>query len=397
MEIGIVGKPNVGKSTLFNALTLADVPVANYPFTTINAHVGVGYVRVKCVCQEFGVKDTPVTSYCVNGFRFIPVKVIDTAGLVPDAWKGRGLGNRFLDKISKADILVHVIDASGSTDKEGRPVKPGTNDPLEDIKFLERELVFWIRGIIMKEWKRIIKVVEHFKRDPAEEIYNQLSGLKFKLDSIREGIQLITEKFGSIIRWGDDALNEFISLLMKLDKPIIIAANKIDLPYAEENIERIKELGYDVVPISAISEYVLKKLSVKGIVKYLPGDPDFEILRRDSLTSEQINALNIIKNKIFRRYGGTNVQRLINHAVFEVLSYIVVYPVRNPSKLSDGQGRVLPDAILLPKGSRLRDLAYLIHSQLGERMAFGIDVRTGARLKADYILKNNDVISIVVA
>ncbi len=87
IEIGIAGKPNAGKSTFFKAATLADAEIANYPFTTIKPNVGIGYVRVKCVCQELGVK----CNECIDGWRFIPVKLIDIAGLVPDAHKGGGL------------------------------------------------------------------------------------------------------------------------------------------------------------------------------------------------------------------------------------------------------------------------------------------------------------------
>ena len=159
MEIGIVDKPNVGKSTLFSALTLVDVPIANYPFTTIDSNIGVGYVRVKCVCKEFGVKDNPKNSICIDGNRFIPIKIIDTAGLVPDAWKGRGLGNLFLNKISMADALIHVVDVSGSTDIEGNPTSPGSHDPLEDINFLFYELVRWLFSIILKHWNEIKKDV----------------------------------------------------------------------------------------------------------------------------------------------------------------------------------------------------------------------------------------------
>jgi len=397
MEIGIVGKPNVGKSTLFNALTMAEAPVASYPFTTIDANVGIGYVRVRCVCTEFNVRDNPRNSYCIRGNRFIPVKVIDTAGLVPDAWRGRGLGNRFLDKISKADVLIHVVDAAGATDKEGRPVRPGENDPVEDIRFLEREIVYWIRGILMRDWRRVVKSVSHLRKDPVAVLHEQLSGLKFGVDHVREGLRLTEESYGSIVKWGEDAITEFASHLLRLGKPMVIAANKIDLPHAEENVERMRELGYDVIPISAISEYVLRKLSREGIVEYLPGDPDFRIVKRSALNERQLRALEAVREKIFARYGGTNVQRLLNHAVFDVLKYIVVYPVRNPSKLSDAEGNVLPDALLMPSGSSLRDLAYAIHTELGEKLIFGIDVRTGARLKADYRLKNNDVISLVTA
>ncbi|MEM4201360.1 MAG: GTPase, partial [Nitrososphaerales archaeon] len=114
MLVGIVGKPNTGKSTFFNAATLMNVPMANYPFTTIQPNYGVAYLRKDCVCKRLNVKDNPVNSVCVNGVRLIPVKLVDVAGLVPGASQGRGLGNKFLDDLRQADALIHVVDASGS-------------------------------------------------------------------------------------------------------------------------------------------------------------------------------------------------------------------------------------------------------------------------------------------
>ncbi len=113
MQVGIVGKPNAGKSTFFSAATLTVVPIANYPFTTIKPNRGISYLRTRCVCRELGVQDRPRNSRCVDGERFIPVELIDCPGLVPGASTGRGLGNQFLDDLRKADALIHVIDARG--------------------------------------------------------------------------------------------------------------------------------------------------------------------------------------------------------------------------------------------------------------------------------------------
>jgi|Deesub1362A_J573_1020465.scaffolds.fasta_scaffold00001_219 hypothetical protein len=395
MEIGIVGKPNVGKSTLFSALTMVDVPIANYPFTTIDSHVGIGHVRISCVCREFGVEDNPKNSICIDGIRFIPVKIIDTAGLVPDAWKGRGLGNRFLNKISMADALIHVIDASGSTDIEGRPVSPGTHDPLDDIAFLRRELVQWVLSIVKKHWDAVYKSVSLLRRDPVEALEEKLSGLKFSRGVISEAYKTVESECGHLPKWNDECIKRFTELLLDKGKPMVIAANKIDFPYAEENIKRIREAGYDVIPISAVSELVLKKLVSQDIIRYLPGDSSFEIIKRDALDEKRIKALDKINQLIFEKYGGTGVQPLINHVVFDVLDYIVVYPVRDPNRLSDKDGNILPDAYLVPKGTTLKDFAYIIHTDVGKSFLYGLDVRKKLRLKGDYVLKNGDVVSIV--
>ncbi|MEM2964871.1 MAG: GTPase, partial [Candidatus Bathyarchaeia archaeon] len=175
--VGIVGKPNVGKSTFFSALTMKTVPIANYPFTTIQPNRGVGYVRVPCVCKEFGVKDEPTNSACINGNRFIPVELVDCAGLVPGAWMGKGLGNMFLDEIRRAKVLIHVVDASGSTDEEGKPCATGTHDPSIDVKFLEEEIDRLLMSIINKDWSKIVKLTEVDKKPLTEVIAERLSGI----------------------------------------------------------------------------------------------------------------------------------------------------------------------------------------------------------------------------
>ncbi len=396
MEIGIVGKPNVGKSTLFASLTLSDVPIANYPFTTIEPNVGIGYIRIDCVCKEFNVKDSPKNSFCIDGNRFIPIKLVDTAGLVPEAWKGRGLGNQFLDSISKTSVLIHVIDLSGSTDIEGRPVSPGTHDPLEDIKFLENELDMWLYSIIRRHWNDIVKLTKMRKLDINQVIYEKLSGVKLSIDHIKNALSSISEKLGvPYNKWGDEELIEFTKHLRRLSKPIVLAGNKIDYDIAWENYNKLKEMGYDIIPISALSELVLRKLANQKIIKYLPGDNDFTIIKEDKLNNKQLRALEKIREKIFEKYGGTGIQQLLNHVVFDLLNYIVVYPVRDPNKLTDAEGNILPDAYLVPKGTTLKDFAYMIHTDLGKNFLFGINIRTKMRLKGDYILNHRDVVSIV--
>jgi len=157
MLIGIVGKPNCGKTTFLNAACLTSAKVADYPFTTIEPNLGKAYVRKNCVCKELGVKDTPKNSLCIDGVRLIPIDLLDVAGLVPDAWKGKGLGNKFLDDLRRADALIHVIDASGSTDAEGKPVEPGSWDPLKDVKFLENEIAHWFNNIISRDWPKFAR------------------------------------------------------------------------------------------------------------------------------------------------------------------------------------------------------------------------------------------------
>ena len=397
MMVGIVGKPNVGKSTFFSAATLATVEIASYPFTTIKPNRGVGYFRTQCVCREFNVKDNPVNSVCINGTRLIPVELIDCAGLVPDAWQGRGLGNQFLDEIRRADALIHVVDASGSTDIEGRAVKPGAHDPLEDVKFLERELTMWFAQILKRDWSRIARTVEAGGAPLSTLLEERLSGLAIKREHILEAVRSTGLNADKPTRWSNDEFLEFVSNLRKISKPMLIAANKMDLPFADENLERLKETGYLVVPCCAEAELALRRAAEGGLISYVPGNSDFEIINPEKITMRQKKALQIIKEKVLDRYGSTGVQNAINAAFKNLLNMIVVYPVEDPEKLTDHYGRVLPEARLVPSNTTARDLAYMIHTELGDSFIYAIDARTKRRLGENYVLKDGDVISIVSA
>lgn len=396
--VGIVGKPNVGKSTFFSAATLAPAEIANYPFTTIKPNRGIGYVRTPCVCREFNVKDNPVNSLCINGIRLIPVELIDCAGLVPGAWQGRGLGNQFLDEIRKADALIHIVDASGGTDIEGRTCKPGTHDPVEDARFLEVEITMWMVNILKRDWPKIARKAETESAvDLLKVLEERLSGLQIKRTHIFEAIRTAELNPEKPTSWSEEDFIKFVDTLRKVAKPMLIAANKIDIPPAEENVERLKELGYIVVPCCAEAELALRRASEKNLIEYTPGDCNFKILQREKLTESQLKALETIREKILLKYGSTGVQDAINTAFFKLLNMIVVYPVEDIEHLTDHKGNVLPDAYLVPYGTTAREFAYIIHSELGETFIYAIEARNKKRVGETYILKDRDVISIVSA
>jgi len=395
--VGIVGKPNVGKSTFFSAATLATVEIASYPFTTIKPNRGIAYLRVKCVCKEFGVQDNPVNSICTNGVRLIPVELIDCAGLVPDAWRGRGLGNRFLDEIRRADALIHVVDASGSTDLEGRAVKPGFHDPVEDVLFLEKEITMWIVQILNRGWPRLARTVEAGAKDLYTSLEERLSGLAIKRSHIVEAVRRTHLNGEKPTKWSEEDLVKFVDELRRASKPMLLAANKIDLPGAEENVERLRELGYIVIPCCAEAELALRRAAEKSLIEYVPGDPDFTVKNPEKMTEAQLRALRIIRERVLAKFGGTGVQEAINAAFFKLLKMVVVYPVEDPERLTDHNGRVLPEARLVTQGTTARELAYKIHTELGESFIYAVDARTKRRLGEDYVLKDGDVISIVSA
>jgi ribosome-binding ATPase len=396
-KLGIVGKPNTGKSTFFSAATLIPVDIGNYPFTTIKPNRGIGYLRTPCVHTEFNVEDTPKNSLCLNGIRLVPVELIDVAGLVPGAWEGRGLGNQFLDEIRRADALLHVVDVSGSTDSEGRICKPGGHDPLEDVKFLENEITMWMNQILKKDWAKMARTAESGREDLVSLLDSRLSGLAIKRYHIIESLRKTDLNLDKPEHWRDDDIISFLDILRSVSKPTLIAANKIDLPHAEENVERLKESGYKVVPCCAEAELALRRAGEKGLIDYTPGDCKLTARNPEKLTAAQKRALEVIQEQILYKFGSTGVQEAINTAFFDLLQMVAVYPVEDSEHLSDHKGRVLPDVYLVPYGTTVRQLAYIIHTELGDSFIYAIDIRGKNRIGEDYVLKDRDVVSIVSA
>lgn len=393
--LGVIGKPNTGKSTFFSAATLSTADIANYPFTTIKPNRGVGYARASCVHTEFQVQDNPNNSLCLNGVRLVPVELIDVAGLVPGAWEGRGLGNQFLDELRRADALIHIIDASGGTDCEGRTCKPGEHDPIEDVKFLEKEITMWIASLIKKDWTKIARTAEIDKKGILTPLEERLSGLGIKRTHILEAIRKTALNADRPASWSDEEFLSFVDNLRQISKPMLIVANKIDLPTAEANLERLKKLDYIVIPASAEAELALRRAAEKKLINYTPGDSDFRIAQSEKLSQNQVKALEAIKEKLLAKNMSTGVQEAINTAFFKLLNMITVYPVEDVEHLSDHNGRVLPDAYLVPKGTTARQFAYIIHTDLGESFLYAVDARNKTRIGEDAVLKDRDVVSIV--
>lgn len=391
--VGIVGKPNCGKTTFLNAATLANAPVGAYPFTTIKANRGIGYVRAKCPCKEFETKCSPKNSNCVDGERFIPIELLDVAGLVPGAHKGKGLGNQFLDDLRQADALIHIIDAAGATDSEGKMCEPGTHNPLDDVKFLEDELNLWFLALVKKNWKKISRDVQFGKKKVYKELAEKFSGLGITEGHILHAIKDNDLNIGKPAEWSDSELEQFAKSLRKNSKPIIICANKCDLKEAKELARNLDGHGV-VVQCSADSELALRRAAEKNLIEYTPGDSDFKIVEDSGIDEKQKQALLFIKENVIQKLGATGVQQTLNKVAFEVLDLIVVYPVEDENKFRDKHGNVLPDAYLVPKGTTTKEFAYKIHTDIGENFICGIDARTKMKLSADHELKDGDVIKI---
>jgi len=372
---------------------MIEVAIAPYPFTTINPNEGVGYVKIHCVEDFFHVKCKPAHGFCINGNRFVPVKLLDVAGLVPGAHEGKGLGNQFLDDLRQADVLIHIVDAAGATNEKGESVPPGSYDPCNDVEFLENELNYWYAGIFEKNWSKISKQTT----DNADKaIAEAFSGLGIKIDMVQKTIDKLKLSEKQLRYWTPEEIKQFAFELRVMAKPIIIAANKIDLPPAKENIKRLKEKfpHYVIVPCSAESELALKEAAKKELIEYIPGESDFKILKSEELNEKQKKALEFIREKILKVWKSTGVQDVLNTAVFDFLKYIPVY-TGSPNKLEDSEGRILPDVFLMPPNSTAYNFAEKIHTDLAKGFVRAINVKTKQTVGKDYLLKPNDVIYIV--
>ncbi|MFQ5883912.1 MAG: redox-regulated ATPase YchF [Thermoplasmata archaeon] len=393
MEIGVVGKPNVGKSTFFSAATLAPAEIAGYPFTTIEPNRGVAYVKIECPHVELGTTCNPRNAPCESGTRLVPIELLDVAGLVPDAHAGRGLGNKFLDDLRQASALIHIVDASGGTDFEGNPCAVGEHDPVEDVKFLEIEISHWFRNILAKDWQKIARMAQYEGKNLEKLLYDKLTGLgisEAKISVALKGSELSDKP----VDWSDDDLLVLARNLQQSGKPIILAANKSDIS-PEENIEKLRNLpGYITIPTSAEFELALRRAAKAGLIDYEIGNDSFAITDPSKLNEAQLKGLEHIQETL-PKMGTTGIQMCIEKAAFDLLDLIIVFPVEDENKYTDHDGNVLPDAYLVPKGSTAKDLAYKVHTDLGDNFIRAIDARTKRVVGADHRLENGDVVTIV--
>ena len=399
IRIGIVGKTNTGKTTFFNAATLLSAEVSNYPFTTKTPNVGRANVQTICACKELNVKDNPQNSVCAGGWRFIPIELVDLPGLIKGSWMGKGLGTQFLSVASQADALLHVVDASGSVDAEGKITRPGLGNPVIDVIDIEEELVLWFSKVIQKSAKKVTKLIDQSRVPVADAFFEALSGIKVRREQIQKALEstdLEKKKIGS---WTEKDFVDFAREIRKLSKPTIIVANKMDVAQAETNYERLRDEFKEsfVVPSSSEAELALRRAEQKRVIKYIPGGETFDVLDESKLTNEQKSALNYVQQRVLPRLVGTGVQSALSMCVFKLLGMNTVYPVEDASRLSDKKGNVLPDVLLTPHDSTVRDLAREIHTELEKTMIYALDARSGLRLPVDYIVKDRDVISIVAA
>jgi ribosome-binding ATPase len=395
MEVGIIGKPNVGKSTFFNALTLLDVAMAPYPFTTTVPNRGIAAIRARCPHVDKGVPCTPGNAKCINGVRWIPVSLIDVPGLVPGAHTGKGLGHQFLDDLRAADGFIQVVDLSGATDAEGQLVPPGTNDPAEEVTWLEQELVAWVAEILSRDFLRHARSTELDGKKVEEFLTQRLTGLSISPFAISAALRDVPVDRLHPARWSEADRVALAQELLRAAKPRLVTANKCDRSSkAAANALAEKVEPIPAVPASAEAELTLRRASRAGLVDYIPGDSSFTVGDPTRLSVGQQKALEDIR-AIISQWGSTGVQTAIEAMVFDRLHQIVVYPVEDETHWTDSRGRVLPDALLVPAGTPASEVAYRVHTDLGKNFIRAIDGRTHRALAADHPVEPNSVIRIV--
>ena len=420
MRIGLVGKPNVGKSTFFSAATLAKVDIANYPFCTIDANVGVAFIHASapCPCSELrkrlqaegrmepidendprqGSICQPRTGTCIGFRRYVPCHLVDVAGLVPGASEGRGRGNAFLSDLANCTSLIQVIDASASTDIEGNPIE-AASDVLasmnEEISFLTDELDSWICVILADGWSRGTRRVQaEGEKGFAGFLLDRLSGIgatNQAIHSTLDELRTVEVDLSNPWQWDETMIAKIAKRLRPHIFPINIAANKADLAIGEpwKNIESTAL----VIPTMADMELALRRADASGLIAYESGECDFSISAENSLNEAQKKALQSMHQKLANSQG-TGICHLLEQIVFESLQMIVVYPVQDEGLWVDGDGRILPDALIVKTGISTKQLAYQVHSDLGDGFIKGIDGRGKRTIGAEHELENNAVVKI---
>ncbi|MFC7177238.1 redox-regulated ATPase YchF [Halosegnis marinus] len=389
LSVALAGKPNAGKSTFYKAATMADVDIGNYPFTTIDPNRGVTHARTDCPCLDR--EERCGDENCHDGKRYVPVELLDVAGLVPGAHEGKGLGNQFLDALSNADVVLNVVDASGGTNAEGEPVETGSYDPTEDVAFIEREMDLWIAGILDRNWETVTRQSRSPDFDIDDALTEVLTGVGGSAADVARVLRRV-EYPEAPQAWEDSHRESLAAEFRAETKPIVVVANKADIA-PEGNVEALREAAEGaVVPCTAEGELALRTAAEAGVVDYDPGDPDFEIL--GDLSDAQAEGLERIRG-VMAEFGGTGVQGAIDTAVYDLLDRITAFPVQNETHWTDGQGNVLPDAFLLARGSTPKDLAYAVHSDIGDGYLHAVDARENRRVGEEHELSEGDVVKIV--
>lgn len=387
-KVGLIGKPNVGKSTIFSALTKHNAEIGNYPFTTVKPNMGTAFIRFPCPDNDKGRKCTPADGYCLNGTRYIPVQIVDVPGLIEGASEGKGMGNQFLESVRDSDAIIQLFDASGRTDMMGNPLPVPEPGIAEEIDMVRNELRKWLSSFISRDWERFAKKADSSGDRPGKSLQTKLSQLRLTEHETSE--ILASGVFPSQLSiWGESDFSDLASLIIERTKPGIYLGNKMDL-LDERQAEETVSLRNDLYLTSGETELILMKAREAGILRN--EEPPFDI--SEMATDQQRSALLKLQETTSRKFY-TGVRKALEITVFSKLKRIVVFPVYDESTWEDRQGRLLPDAFLMREGDTALDLAFRIHTDIGENFIRAIDGKTKRTLGKDHPLSNGDIIKIV--
>lgn len=340
----------------------------------------------------------PRTGTCIGHNRFVPTFLVDVAGLVPGASEGRGRGNAFLSDLANCDALIQVVDAAGMTDMEGNPISQVDDiesSILSETDFLTSELDSWIFGLLNDGWSRASKKVQaEGEKGFSKFLHERFTGLGATLPQVLQVLDSMRTKSGDIDTpwiWEESKIRLLAIEIRRQLFPIHIAANKADS--VEQETWNVLSIEGIVQPTMADMELALRRADSSGLIEYNSGDSDFNIIDESNLSDAQLSALSTMKQKLVN-LGNTGVSKLISDVLFEALDHVVVYPVADENAWKDGDGRILPDAFVVPNLLAAKSLAYKVHSDLGDGFIKAVDSRTRRVVGADYECKNNDVIKI---
>ena len=313
--IGLVGKPSAGKSTFFNAatafarqrgadvynysksgVTLGGATMAPHPFTTIDPNVGYCLVPAppgSCPEDDEGIEKNGLSIGSTHGRdnkgrRLLPVMLKDVAGLVPGAYQGRGKGNKFLDDLTDADVLIHVVDASGTSDTEGNTIVLNDDDddgdsghdsetksgagshPLDDLNWIRNELLEWVYSNLAAKWdtisrkgrNRLCSMFSGYRQSQAF-VYDVLVEVERYVER-NEGRDHVLDQLDS---WDAGDVHRLVSAFLGVRFPMALALNKSDLPSAAQYVQDVRNAlpihGAHVgIPLCAKSEMTFVRNSI---------------------------------------------------------------------------------------------------------------------------------------
>lgn len=339
--LGLVGKPSAGKSTFFNAAVQPEddrhaARMAAFPFTTIRPNFGEAYVGLSCPCSGLSQMCDASDGHVGRERRRYRITVKDVAGLVPGAFCGKGRGNAFLNDLVDADALVHVVDASGETDREGNPTGGGGDENIlleEDLDWIEDEVHLWIFSNI---FARIRQLRKRPHKLPALFSGYRASRSLVAAAFASAGLPEPDSGCGFVRDWptGDVSapeLHRLVAHFVRLRFPILVALNKADAPRAPELIKTLQHRRPDLrcVPMCARGELLLQRLSSQGNLSYAPGDGQIGAVREGegaNLTDADVTALEHLQRTVLPSLGSTGVQDVLTHAV-GLCGPVQVFPV----------------------------------------------------------------------